>query len=227
MFTQIEKTYYECVPSLLQDISSRLERIANALEGKKPASPDLTEDELKEVGVSIDIMAAVSAYPGRFPNLERMLRKEGQMNDYDPRQHWQNGKQYAYILDDCIDTEELKGEFPDDRTKLFTVLACFKDWDCEHERRKFPTLGDRIGNWLRGLPSVCSVDYDCSKIVKRAYQLGMIENEKQEDNLLTRWYEILGQRIIELAHMFNLDYDKIPIYDYERTIQEQIPAAGV
>ena len=76
----------------------------------------------------------------------------------DIRQDKRNGKEYAYILDECFYGDEHKGDFTTDEARLWLILSCFKNWDCEHERRKFPILSDRIGDWLRGLPSVCSVD---------------------------------------------------------------------
>ncbi|MBR0116521.1 MAG: hypothetical protein IJM04_04485 [Prevotella sp.] len=144
----------------------------------------------------------------------------------DIRQDKRNGKEYAYILDECFYGDEHKGDFTTDEARLWLILSCFKNWDCEHERRKFPILSDRIGDWLRGLPSVCSVDYGADKILQRGQEWGLCSTEKGETRFIFGWYQRIGRRIVEMIGKLGLDYGKILPYDDTKTIQEQMGAAS-
>lgn len=144
----------------------------------------------------------------------------------DVRKDKKRGVQYAYILDDCFYGDEHNGTCETDKERVWLIIACFKNWDCEHERRKFPILSDRIGDWLRGLPSVCSVDYGYDKIVKIGQAWGMCKTEKAEQRFVNKWYEVLGQRILELTGLLGIEYNKVKPYDDKRTIQEQMADAG-
>ena len=144
----------------------------------------------------------------------------------DVRQDKRNGKEYAYILDDCFYGDEHNGDFSTDKARIWLILACFKNWDCEHERRKFPILCDRIGDWLRGLPSVCSVDYGADKILQRGKEWGLCSTEAGEYRFINGWYRRMGQRIVEMIGKLGLDYGKIMPYDDMKSIQEQMGAAN-
>ena len=110
-----------------------------------------------------------------------------------------------YILS-CID---YKGTSAD---KLIYVLACFKnEYDCEYNRKVFPNVQHRLSEWLQGLPSAFSVDYQYYDILALAKEWGSIgENatEIEEDKILNGWFSFISSKFFQLCRKQKIEYFK-------------------
>ncbi len=114
------------------------------------------------------------------------------------------GMQYAYIMD-CVKnssraTDEGK-EFADDAEVLQYFADCFGDeFNHEYNKRLYPNIAERIGNYLQGLPSVCSVDYWHYDIIQIGKKWGFCQTEKKAETFCDHWFTQLGCRIVEMCN---------------------------
>ena len=114
------------------------------------------------------------------------------------------GMQYEYIMD-CIRngsraTDEGK-EFANDAEVLQFFAESFKDeFNNDYNRKLYPNIAVRIGNYLQGLPSVCSVDYWYSDIVEIGKNWGFCQTEKKAQTFCDNWFNQLGCRIVEMCN---------------------------
>lgn len=132
--------------------------------------------------------------------------------------------QYKYILEDCIETCNYIGEFKTEREKVWLVLAEFLNYSKTKELHRVRNLGDEIGEWLRGLPSCCTVDFVDYDIVQIGKKWGFCRNERQEVSFVMNWWSQCGQRIAELANINKIHLSEVKPYDIDLTIQEQMSA---
>lgn len=144
------------------------------------------------------------------------------------REYKMAGKQYAYLLDKCISPDNYKGDFSSDKAKIYLVLANYKSWLKNNKKPKTWSTAHHIGDWLRGLPSCCTVAYWNDEIVKIGQSWGIpLRTDTAQENFADRWWTTCGQRLLEIADKLNMSYYKIRPYDYEIPVQEQMGAAGV
>jgi len=144
------------------------------------------------------------------------------------REYKEAGKQYAYLLDKCISTDNYTGDFSSDKAKIYLVLACYKSWLKNNKKPKTWNTAHHIGDWLRGLPSCCTVAYWNDEIVKVGQSWGFpLRTDPAQEMFTDQWWNICGQRLLEIADKLNMSYFKILPYVYEVPIQEQMAAAGV
>lgn len=138
------------------------------------------------------------------------------------------GKQYAYLLDKCISTDNYKGDFSSDEAKIYLVIGCYKSWLKNNKKPDTWSTAKHIGDWLRGLPSCCSLAYWPDEIVEIGKSWGIpLLTESAQEKFADQWWTVCGQRLLEITDKLKLSYYKIRPYDYERTVQEQMAAAGV
>lgn len=130
--------------------------------------------------------------------------------------------QYEYIINNCIETCNYIGEFKTEREKIWLVLAEFLNYSRTKNLNKIRNLGEEIGEWLRGLPSCCTVDFVDYNIVQIGKKWGFCRNETQAANFVKNWWSQCGQRIVELAEINGITLNNVLPYNGELTIQEQM-----
>lgn len=144
------------------------------------------------------------------------------------REYREAGKQYAYLLDQCIFFADYKGDFSDDKARIYLVLGNYKSWLNSNPKPKSWSIARHIGDWLRGLPSCCKVSFWNNEQVAIGQSWGFsLRSEAAQERFAENWWTICGQRLLEIADKLNVSYYRIRPYDYERTVQEQMAAAGV
>jgi len=138
------------------------------------------------------------------------------------------GPQYAYLLDKCISSDNYTGDFSTDKAKIYLVLANYKSWLKNNQKPKTWSTAHHIGDWLRGLPSCCTVAYWNDEIVKIGQSWGIpLRTDSVQEKFADQWWTICGQRLLEIADKLKISYFKIKPYDNKISIQEQMGAAGV
>lgn len=112
------------------------------------------------------------------------------------------GVQFGYLLD-SINTDEI-GENATDKEKINFVFDAFNnEYGNAYNKRTYPSECERLANYLRGLPSCCSIafaDYDIIQIGKSwGYQM----TPKQEDNFVNNWWNCCAYRLIQMRKKLN------------------------
>ena len=103
-----------------------------------------------------------------------------------------NGKQFAYILD-SIDHEG------SDREKVAYFFACFaKEFDFDYNRRRWPNMAERIGEYLQGLPSCCSIAFSNWAIEKQGREWGYCGDAEKAARFIADWWRVMGARLVTL-----------------------------
>lgn len=104
----------------------------------------------------------------------------------------QNGAQYAYILD-SINHEG------NDREKIAYFFECFaEEFNHGYNRRRYPNISERIGQYLQGLPSCCSVAFTYYDIEQIGRAWGFCGDERKTANFINKWFVVLGARLATL-----------------------------
>lgn len=130
--------------------------------------------------------------------------------------------QYQYILEECIETSDYTGSFKTDKEKIWLILAEFLNWSRTKELHRIRELPHEIGEWLRGLPSCCSVEFCDYNIVQIGKKWGFCKTKRQEGNFVKNWWDQCGLRIVELAKENGIRLSSVHPYIYGKTIQEQM-----
>ena len=103
-----------------------------------------------------------------------------------------NGAQYAYIFD-SIDHEG------SDREKIAYFYNCFlNEFDFEYNRRRWPNTAVRIGEYLQGLPSCCSVAFTYLEVEQQGKKWGFCGDDKKTAKFINNWFKMLGVRLVTL-----------------------------
>lgn len=103
-----------------------------------------------------------------------------------------NGAQFAYVLD-SIDHEG------SDREKVAYFFECFtQEFDFDYNRRRYPNTAERIGEYLQGLPSCCSVAFSDWDIEQQGKKWGFCGGAKKSARFVANWWRILGARLVTL-----------------------------
>ena len=93
------------------------------------------------------------------------------------------GVQCVYILDCIKDSSYVNDEeieIGSDKEAVALVVNKFMETaNYEYNKKRFPNLQDRIEDWLRGLPSVCSVEYKNYNIEQIGISWGYCGTEKK------------------------------------------------
>jgi hypothetical protein len=118
------------------------------------------------------------------------------------------GVQCNYILD-CIKNSSLVNDenivIRNDKEAVELFAKYFnEEFNYSYNKKRYPILQNRIAQYLRGLPSVCSVaysDYDIKQIGK---SWGFCQSEKEADEFVENWWSILAFRILQLVYKLDI-----------------------
>lgn len=115
-----------------------------------------------------------------------------------------NGKQFAYLLDAMYNAET--GEaFASDAEAVRAIWAQFcEEFNHEYNRKIYPNLSERVGQWLQGLPSGLALTYWDSEIIEFGKAWGYCQTEKEAGEFVARWWSVLGSRLVTMAEALAL-----------------------
>lgn len=85
------------------------------------------------------------------------------------------------------------------------VLECFSsEYDFACNIRQFPNRQLRIAEWLKGLPTVCTVPFYNGEIVEHGKRIGQLKQnatENAEQKYIDQWFSLMAYKIIQLSEM--------------------------
>lgn len=112
------------------------------------------------------------------------------------------GVQFSYLLD-CVDTEII-GENATDKEKINFVFDTFNDeYGNAYNKRTYPSECERLANYLRCLPSCCSIAFADYDIIQIGKSWGYCKTPKQEDNFVNNWWNCCAARLIQMRKLLN------------------------
>lgn len=122
-----------------------------------------------------------------------------------------NGVQLVYVLD-CIKnssmaTDEGK-EFANDFEAIKFFFDTFnKEFNYQYNKRLYPNMAERIGQYLRGLPSCCNIDYWDDEIIKLGISWGVLTSadDKKAEKFVSNFFTVCGERILKAAQKVGLN----------------------
>ena len=133
------------------------------------------------------------------------------LNLTDRAKNGRNGVQLVYVLD-CIRNSSRAADegktFETDADALTFFFDCFnEEFNHQYNKRCFPSLSDRIGEYLRGLPSCIAVDYWDDEILKLGLSWGVLDSTegRKADSFLYNFFSVLGFRICQAAKKVGLN----------------------
>lgn len=102
-----------------------------------------------------------------------------------------------------IDNEKVTPE-----GKLFELFQAFRsEYNTPYSQKVYPSVQDRLEQWLRGLPSIINHPFSNYDILQWAIKIGTLpENhtEKQADKILENYWRWLAASIVQLGSKFKV-----------------------
>lgn len=109
------------------------------------------------------------------------------------------------IVSNSFDTEAYDETFATVKERALFVLECFEtEFNHPYEIKRITNLEQRIGSWLQGLPSVCTVpfyNYHIIELGKEFHSLSVKATDKKQAQYLEGWFVVMASTIIKLANM--------------------------
>lgn len=122
-----------------------------------------------------------------------------------------NGAQLVYVLD-CIRNSSRAADegktFKTDADALTFFFDCFnEEFNYQYNKRRFPSLSVRIGEYLKGLPSCFSGFYCDADIITLGLTWGVIDSPegRKAESFLYNYWSVLGFRICQAAKKVGLN----------------------
>lgn len=122
-----------------------------------------------------------------------------------------NGVQLVYVID-CIKESSRATddgmEFENDAQALQFFFDCFNaEYNNKYNKRRFPSLPERIGEYLKGLPSCCAIDYLDEQILRLGYCWGVLDTleGRKAEKFLKNFFTVCGLRICQVAQKVGLN----------------------
>ena len=125
----------------------------------------------------------------------------------DIRTYKVNGKQFAYVLD-SINVTDGDGNTIENASDKDRVQFFFDTFDEEYNypynRKIYPSLQDRITQYLKGLPSCINIAFSYYDIAEIGKMWGYCQTERKEYEFKINWFNRIAFRLIQLKAYFNL-----------------------
>lgn len=122
-----------------------------------------------------------------------------------------NGVQLVYIID-CIKESSRAAdegkEFNTDAEALQFFFDNFnEEFNSRYNKRMFPNLQERIGEYLKGLPSCCNIDHTDYNILLLGVKWGVLSStdDKKAGKFLNNFFAVCGLRILQAAQKLGLN----------------------
>lgn len=133
------------------------------------------------------------------------------LNLTDRAKNGRNGAQFVYVLD-CIRNSSSATDqgltFETDAAALSFFFSSFNaEFNHRYNKRLYPSLPERIGEYLRGLPGCFAVDYWNDEILKLGLIWGVIDSTegRRAEKFLDNFFSVLGYRICQVAQKVGLN----------------------
>lgn len=112
-------------------------------------------------------------------------------------------KQFDYTLSCINDDNETLYEA---KEKLQYFAYSFNsEFNNQYNRRRFPILQERIAEYLKGLPSCCSLAFADYAIIQIGKSWGFCKTEREENQFCKNWWNTVASRIIQLSNKYNIE----------------------
>lgn len=112
------------------------------------------------------------------------------------------GIQFDYLLGG-INTDEI-GENATDKEKINFVFDTFNDeYGNAYNKRAYPSEQERLANYLRGLPSCCSIAFADYAIAQIGKSWGYCKTPRQEADFVNNWWNRCAFRLIQMRKLLN------------------------
>ncbi len=137
--------------------------------------------------------------------------KTNKLNLTERARNGRNGVQLVYVLNCIKDSARAYDEgltFDNDKEALKWFFDCFnEEFNNQYNKRLFPSLSERIGDYLKGLPSCCSVTYWDDSILNLGISWGVIDTKegRKAAKFLENYWNVLGVRICQAAQKVGLN----------------------
>ena len=122
-----------------------------------------------------------------------------------------NGVQLVYVID-CIKESSRAAdeglEFKTDAEALQFFFDTFNEkFNCQQNKRRYPNLHERIGQYLQGLPSCCNIDYYDCNILLLGVKWGVLSSTDgyKAGKFLESFFSMCGLRILQAAQKVGLN----------------------
>lgn len=137
--------------------------------------------------------------------------KKSNLNISERARNGRNGVQLVYVLD-CIKnssraTDEGK-EFANDFEVLNFFFENFNaEFNYQYNKRRYPNMAERIGQYLQGLPSCCGVDFQDDVIIKLGVLWGVLSSvdDRKAGKFASNFFRVCGLRILQDAQKVGLN----------------------
>lgn len=143
--------------------------------------------------------------------------KKQNLNISERAKNGRNGVQLVYVLD-CIKNSSRAADegltFETDADALTFFFDCFNvEFNYQANKRRFPCLSERIGEYLKGLPSCFSGFYCDADIITLGITWGVIDSPegRKAASFLYNYWSVLGFRICQAAKKVGLNPYKYSI----------------
>ena len=121
------------------------------------------------------------------------------------------GVQLVYVLD-CIKNSSRAADEDKVFTSDFEVLKFFFDnfneeFNYQYNKRYYPNLQQRIEQYLKGVPSCCSIDFANYDILQLGIKWGVLSStdDKKASKFVANFFSVLALRIIQAAQKVGLN----------------------
>ena len=122
-----------------------------------------------------------------------------------------NGVQLVYVID-CIKESSRAAdegkEFKTDAEALQFFFDCFEqEFNFQYNKRQWPNLAERIGEYLKGLPGCCDIDYSDHSILLLGVKWGVLSStdDKKANKFLANFFSVCGVRILQAAQKVGIN----------------------
>lgn len=118
------------------------------------------------------------------------------------REYAHAGKQYAYILDYCLNTD---GNYEaTDEEKIDNFISCFQnEYNYEWNYHQWPNLTERIAQYLMGLHSCCTVAFETYYIIQIGKEWGYCKTKQQENRFVENWWQMIAVRLQQIWNYYH------------------------
>lgn len=137
--------------------------------------------------------------------------KTNKFNLTERAKNGRNGVQLVYVLDCIKNSTRAYDEgktFATDADALTFFFECFNsEFNYTYNKRRFPCLSERIGDYLRGLPSCCNIDFWNDEILKLGLVWGVLDSTegRKAEKFTENFFDVCGLRICQAAQKVGLN----------------------
>ena len=137
--------------------------------------------------------------------------KKSNLNISERAKNGRNGVQLVYVLD-CIRNSSRATDEGMEFANDYEVLKFFFDtfneeFNDQYNKRRYPNLQNRIGEYLQGLPSCMAVEYWNDEIIKLGLIWGVLDQPegRKAEKFCNNWFNVLGLRICQAAQKVGIN----------------------